>query len=244
MDILSIGNSFSDDAQRYLHRIARADGFDLKTVNLLIGGCTLSRHYRNMLSEERAYILQVNGENTDFAVSLKEALTNRDWDVITIQQSSRKSPYYDTYQPYLNKLSEYIRLFVPKAKLAVHQTWAYEDNSALLNEEMGYKTHNDMFEDIKKAYNKAAEDIGADFIIPSGELVYSLVNKCVGNTHRDTHHVSFGLGRYALGLLWYSVLSGNSVKDNTFSDFDEEITSSQIKIIKESVEKVHKLYKI
>ena len=33
MNILSIGNSFSQDAQRYLHRIAKADGFTLNTFN-------------------------------------------------------------------------------------------------------------------------------------------------------------------------------------------------------------------
>ena len=31
MDILSIGNSFSQDAQRYLSRIAKADGVELST---------------------------------------------------------------------------------------------------------------------------------------------------------------------------------------------------------------------
>ena len=101
MNILSIGNSFSQDAQRYLHRIAKADGCTLNTFNLYIGGCPLSLHYRNMLSEERAYMLEMNGESTGFKVSLKDALLNRDWDVVTIQQVSSESPYYETYQPFL-----------------------------------------------------------------------------------------------------------------------------------------------
>ena len=29
MNVLSIGNSFSQDAQRYLHQIAAADGYDV-----------------------------------------------------------------------------------------------------------------------------------------------------------------------------------------------------------------------
>ncbi len=78
MNILSIGNSFSQDAHRYLHRIAKADGYILNTFNLYIGGCPLSLHYRNMLSEERAYMLEMNGESTGFKVSLKDALLNRD----------------------------------------------------------------------------------------------------------------------------------------------------------------------
>ena len=39
MKVLAIGNSFSNDAMRYLHGIAKADGVDMKTVNLFIGGC-------------------------------------------------------------------------------------------------------------------------------------------------------------------------------------------------------------
>ena len=51
MRVLAIGNSYSQDATRYLYGIARAGGVDVKVVNLYIGGCSLSRHYRNMLSE-------------------------------------------------------------------------------------------------------------------------------------------------------------------------------------------------
>ena len=59
MNILSIGNSFSQDAQRYLHQIAKADGVNIQAFNLYIGGCPLSIHYRNMLSEQPAYTLEM-----------------------------------------------------------------------------------------------------------------------------------------------------------------------------------------
>ena len=70
MNILAIGNSFSQDATRYLHQIAAADGVTLHVANLYIGGCSLEHHYRNMLSGERAYELQYNGQLTGFQVSL------------------------------------------------------------------------------------------------------------------------------------------------------------------------------
>ena len=237
MNILSIGNSFSQDAQRYLHRIAKADGFDLNTFNLYMGGCPLSLHYRNMISEERAYTLEMNGESTEFKVSLKDALLNRDWDVVTIQQVSSKSPYYETFQPYLDKIVEYVRLCVPKAKIAIHQTWAYEQDSHRLNVELGYNNHTDMFRDVKASYEKAAEEINADFVIPSGEVFQSLIESGIEKVHRDTFHASYGIGRYALGLLWYFILSGNDVKNNTFCDFDEEISEKEIIIAKECVAK-------
>ena len=238
MNILSIGNSFSQDAHRYLHRISKADGCTLNTFNLYIGGCPLSLHYRNMLSEERAYMLEMNGESTGFKVSLKETLLNRDWDVVTIQQVSSKSPYYETYQPYLDKIVEYVRLCVPKAKIAIHQTWAYEQDSHRLNIELGYKNHTDMFEDVRASYEKAAKDIKADFIIPSGEVFQRLIESGIEKVHRDTFHASLGLGRYALGLLWYKMLTGNDVINNTFSDFDEEVPQTEIKIAKKCVEEI------
>ena len=239
MDILSIGNSFSQDAQRYLHQIARADGFTLNTFNLYIGGCPLSNHYRNMINEQRRYTLEMNGESTRFMVSLKETLTNRDWDIVTIQQVSNQSPYYETYQPYLDKLCEYVRFCVPKAKIAIHQTWAYEQDSNRLNVELGYQTHTDMFEDIKNAYEKAAEAVNADLVIPSGELFQKLIESGIEKVHRDTFHASLGLGRYALGLLWYCALTGNSISNNTFNDFDADVSRNEIEIVKNCVKKLY-----
>ena len=64
MKILSIGNSFSQDAQRYLHRLAKQDGTELKTVNLFIGGCSLQKHYLNMLDDNADYDFEFNGEKT------------------------------------------------------------------------------------------------------------------------------------------------------------------------------------
>lgn len=238
MDILSIGNSFSQDAQRYLHQIARADGMVLNCCNLYIGGCSLSTHHRNMLSQDKAYALEMNGVSTGFKVSLDEALLNRDWDIITVQQVSQESPKYDTYQPYLDGLAAYIRRLVPKAKIAVHQTWAYEHDSYRLNVELGYSSHTDMFKDIKLSYQKAADEIDASFIIPSGEVFQSIIANGTEKVHRDTFHASLGLGRYALGLIWYAVLTGHNVKNNTFSCFDEEISPAQIETVKRCVEEI------
>lgn len=240
MEILSIGNSFSQDAQRYLHGIARADGFQLNCFNLYIGGCELYRHYRNMLSDSKEYMLQVNGHPTGFFVTLKEALLNRNWDIITIQQASHASTDYEKYQPYLNKLAEYVRECVPKAKLVIHETWAYEQDSPKLNNLMNYTDYKDMLNDIISAYKKAAKDINADLFIPSGELFHNLLSSGIERVHRDTFHASLGLGRYALGLLWYAILTGNCICDIDFCDFDEEVSHKEIEIARKCVSELIK----
>ena len=54
--VLTIGNSFSQDAvEQYLHEIAAADGQELIIGNMFIGGCSLERHYINMLNNTADY---------------------------------------------------------------------------------------------------------------------------------------------------------------------------------------------
>ena len=74
MKILAIGNSFSQDATRYLYQIAKSNGDDFTVVNLYIGGCTLEMHYNNLKENLSAYQLQLNGEVTDKYISIKDAL--------------------------------------------------------------------------------------------------------------------------------------------------------------------------
>ena len=242
MNVLSIGNSFSQDAQRYLYGIARAAGVTLHTFNLYIGGCPLSRHHRNMLSEEKAYTLEMNGISTGFQMSMKEALLSRDWDYITLQQVSNQSPKYDTYQPYLEYLVAYIRQLAPKAKLLIHETWGYEDGSYRLTEEMKYESYGAMLSDIRDAYERAAKDSASEFIIPSGEVLAGLIAEGI-KVHRDTFHLSLGIGRYAVGLTWFKMLTGKDILDNTFSDFDVPVTEKEINLAKRIATEVCEEYK-
>ena len=235
MNVLSIGNSFSQDAQKYLHGIARADGVTLDCFNLYIGGCTLERHFRNMMSDKREYCLEMNGQSTGFYVSIKEALLTRSWDVVTVQQASHQSTRFDNYTPYIEKLAAYIRELCPKAKIAVHKTWAYEQGSERIEKIFGYTDQRMMFDELDAAYNRAAEVIGADIMIPSGDVFQSLIAAGFEKIHRDTFHASYGVGRYALGLTWYAVLTGKGVTDNSFCDFAEPISADDILTVKRCV---------
>lgn len=234
MNILAIGNSFSQDATRYLYDIAKKQGVRYFNVtNLYIGGCSLSMHHRNMLGDKKSYFLESNGIATGFLVSIKEALLNRDWDIVTIQQVSHFSPNYNTYEPYLTNLIAYVRELAPKAKIYIHETWAYEKDSNRLVNEMRFTTPEEMYEKIHESYLKAAEKV--DGFIPSGTLFMNMLHSGIEKIHRDTFHASLGLGRYALGLLWLHILTGADISENTFDDFDEPITEEEIKIAKKCV---------
>lgn len=235
MDVLAIGNSFSEDAARYLHRIARADGVELNIANLMIGGCSLERHFRNMLTSRDSYWLQYNGENTYFLVDLKTALLNRAWDVVTLQQASPLSFLENSYEPYLSRLIAFIRECCPKAKIVFHQTWAYEEGCKRILDVTGDPSHKEMLSRIIEASSAACSRVEIDGYIPSGELFGKLSDVSIP-LYRDTCHASLGAGRYALGLLWYHVLTGNSVRENTFSDFDVPVDAEHVQRIKQTMD--------
>lgn len=243
MNVLSIGNSFSQDAQRYLHRIAKSAGVEINTYNLYIGGCSLEQHHRNMLGENKAYWLEMNGESVGFQVSLKEALLNRHWDIITVQQVSHLANSYDSFNPFMAELVAYIRKLCPKAKIALHQTWAYEKDSQRLTQELGYDDYRKMMWDIKRIGFYAYYDNNLNMVLPSGDVFYYLLDAGIEKVHRDTYHASLGLGRYALGLTWYNMLTGNDVDQVTFSDWDEPIDAEDLKKVHAVVKRICKNYR-
>lgn len=240
MKVLSIGNSFSQDAHRYLSKIAKANGDKLQTVNLYIGGCSLRTHYINMLGDKDLYLLEHNGESTNVKVSLRQALESGVWDVVTLQQVSTQSVDKKTFTPYIEELASYVRKLCPHAKIFIHETWAYEDGSERLFTAGEYKKSADMFKDIKNSYLNAKKLIKADGIIPAGAVMQKAISLGIGKIHRDTVHASFGAGRYLLGLTWYKTLTGKDISSDAFNEFDEPIEQEQIEIIKKSVNSVVK----
>ncbi len=234
INVLSIGNSFSQDAQKYLHYLAKSEGVNIQNANLFIGGCSLERHFRNMMGDSKVYDLEINGNGTGFKMSIGEALLARSWDYITLQQASGQSFNYDSYIPYVIELAEYVRELCPKAKILIHQTWGYETDSERIKNS-GFTTYDEMFAQVKESYDKAAKAIDADGIIPCGTVFQNALENGMEKVHRDTFHESLGAGRVMLALTWYKYLTGNNIDNVTFNMFDEEVTEEEYKIAIKSV---------
>lgn len=221
--ILIIGNSFGTDAARYIYGISRAAKKEVRVVNLYIGGCSLYRHYRNMLSEEAAYAYEINGHSTGLFVSLKKGLLMDEWDYVVMQQCSPQSGEYDKYQPYASELAAYVRRLCPPAKLVIQMTWTFAHDCKRFKL-TPFETPEEMFPAIEEAYAKMAEDIKADFVIPSGYAIRKLYGEIGEETYRDGFHCHMGHTRYMLACMWFMAFTGKSVQDNGFSDFDTEIS--------------------
>ena len=97
--LLGIGNSFSDDAFKWVYPMIDSMGIEDKAVNnLYIGGCPLCEHLRNMENDLPRYDyrrFERDISSTNFKIS--EALKLEDWQHITLQQSSGDSGIRESF---------------------------------------------------------------------------------------------------------------------------------------------------
>ena len=109
-------------------------------------------HWENMKSEKEAYEYQIYlpGEtvmNKADGVALFEPLEDEDWDVVTLQQVSSLAGIEESWSPFIEELTAYVRMTAPKAKVLIHQTWAYDKGT--LNE--GFSKYSNSTDTIREA---------------------------------------------------------------------------------------------
>ena len=243
MKILSIGNSFSQDAHKWLYDVCKSAGKEIYNANLYYGGCTLYGHWNFYVNDQAAYDYEIKGEPTR-KISLAEALRAEDWDIITFQQASPNCGKYETYQPFLCDLHKVVKEACPNAKFYIHKTWAYEsdfanDIFANYNNDQKY-----MYESLCDAYKQAANSIDAE-IIPSGDVIQYLRDNTKEfdykngglSLNRDGFHLTLDYGRYAVSLTWYCKLFGGSANDVSFvPELCDDV--NKVRIIKNAVDTV------
>jgi hypothetical protein len=239
--VLSIGNSFSRNAQTYLHKIAEADGVDMIVANLYIGGCPLELHWMNASTDNKAYLYTKTYVEPRKAATIKEALIDEEWDYVTFQQKSGYSGLVETYFPYLTNLIEYVKEYAPSACHVIHQTWAYQEGCDWEGFSFYGRSQKRMFQALKKAYGFASERTGIDMILPVGEA-FQIARERLGDCLclEDKSHAAAN-GCYLAGCVWYEVLTGNLVKDNFF--VPEEVALDQIPILKACAHEAVSLYR-
>ncbi len=244
MKILSIGNSFSQDAHNMLYTLASANGVTLQTVNLYIGGCTLERHWENIENDIADYELEPNGGAAIRKISVKEALTLEDWDIITLQQASAKSQHFSTYTPYVENIAKYVRQHCPDAKLYFHQTWAYENDYFLDNPREDATKQKNMYNNILKASATASEAIDAP-LIRAGVAIQAVrenvpefdYTKGGISLNRDGYHLSYDYGRFVAAYTWLYELTGVWGDNIPFENLDKNLIEKITEVLKKKLDK-------
>ncbi len=161
--LLTIGNSFSRNATRFLNDLVEAGGHRLTHQSIVVGGASLQLHAEKGLAFEDDPLdkagLYSNGR------SLQQELQAGEWDFVTIQQASIKSHNIDNYRPYAAQLKSIISRHAPMAELLVHQTWAYRQDdprfAARSQDPSEPVTQAAMSEGLNNAYETIARELSA-----------------------------------------------------------------------------------
>ena len=260
-NVLMIGNSFCYYYVEELSAMARVDGYSLTVANLYKSGAPLSDQYDSYKSGETVgelFVTQRGRRKSAGQYSFKEALEYAqtklgvEWDVITLQGSSRNAllgnPEADIEAtlPYAIELYEYLKKEYSGAELYWHQTWSYEigygsDKISEIEKVTSAEKRTAMYE-IKKATSyRIAEETGVK-LMPTGDAwEIARKNALIGTTLCERSNVNGGLGdyyhdgdtgggQYLNACVWYEVLMGKSCVGNTWRP-SYELSEEKIAIL-------------
>ena len=219
--VLTVGNSFADDAVSFLSEIAESvPGHSIHYTKANIGGCSLAKHVSLIIACEEDSTLKPYAKE----YCLKDLLQADSYDFVTIQQVSSMSFKWESFQPYAGELIEFIREYQPQTEIIIQQTWAYPNVTKL--EEWGI-TYDEMHAGLVESYKRLASGYKMR-ILPVGEAIYNAYQQdsTLNLWREDVHHANEN-GRYLAGCVWFGTMTGVSPKKVKFipEGMDEKIAA-------------------
>lgn len=217
VNILAIGDSYTEDAVAYLPQMLREAGVTtVKIATLTQKNTSLQRLVESVKSKEKDFILATSVEGGGFhyyprQVSLVEGLTSGDkWDYVVLQQQMELSDNYATYQPYLNELLSIVLQHHPESEIAWHLVWAYGQGASEGSLSESSSVQATRYQAILDAAHKVQAATGIMTIVPTGKVIQALREAKTDTTGndmlRDSNHLDLGAGRYAAACTWFETL--------------------------------------
>ena len=219
--MLAIGNSFSQDGvEQYLYELAEAQGDSLIIGNAFIGGCSIDRHYDNLLTGKADYEYRkvVGGVRSNKRkVDLKSIIRDEQWDIISLQQASHYSGLPKTFAN-LAQLKRLVQSYTTNlhVEFVWHMTWAYAEDYNSKNFKPYDNSQHKMYTAIVRTMQNVLPAVGIKRVIPSGTAI-QLARYRLGDTlNRDGFHLSLTIGRYTAACTWCEFLTGRIVDGNKY----------------------------
>ena len=216
--VLSIGNSFSDNATKHLYEIAKAYGFKEVVIgNLYIGGCDIDMHRTNAVFNNPNYIYRKASAESDGIIvntpdsTMEYGILDEEWQYISLQQQSSKSGEPETYSQ-LSKLYDYVKEKATNkdVKIFWHMTWAYAWESS---NPRYYIFDNDQYVMYNAIVNAVKSEVLSlnvfDGVIPSGTAIQNARTSYMGDAFNveDGYHLNTK-GEYIAGMTFVMALTG------------------------------------
>ena len=241
--VLCIGNSFSWDAvEQELVPLCDAKGVQVEVHNLYYGGCSLQQHAEFLAKDTAAYSHRVctnaEGRVVKDTISLRQALRDGKYDVISLQQASHDSGIRSSYEPWLTTLIDTVRAYQPEAQLYWMQTWAYSKD-AKHPAYPRYQSDQQVMWDSIQACIKSQITNHKLQIIPCGSAIQNARHTKLGDTLcRDGYHLNYVYGRYTAAAVWYEILTGKDVRKNRYKN--PQMTSCQRRLTQRAAHQANK----
>lgn len=211
MKIVSIGNSFSVNMQRFAHRVAAAAGQDLTVVNAFHGGCTMLMHARFYREEAPAYRHDKNGGILYRDVTLQSILSSDEFDLVTLQPGTgewREVGRVPDNEPYIYELIEAAKRFQPRAELVYNHYWADADDCTRPVFTEFFSSSREKMRAWWQGYaDRAAAIPEIGYVNPCGQAVDNAYSLFQSRLYKDGYHLS-PVGEYLQALVWTEFFTG------------------------------------
>ena len=276
INILLFGHSYGVDSTEYLPELAVSAGMENVYIGRFIkGNCSLEEHYAYFLADSTKKYAECLPGKTKFNKvdrTVREAVSGTRWDYVIFQNSLENEGRYETAQPWLNRLVEYVlttqkECFDNVPVIGWNMFWPI----SRLNEDGHHKLstyrlsfYGNSSDQMWNAYlaetKRLSKDTGINFIIPTGTAVMNARRTGLNTVDakeltRDGDHLSYDLGRYVAACAVYekilAPISGKSVLGNEWRVVKKtlpEMTDKTATILQRcavaAVEKPFKLSKI
>ena len=236
LNILMIGNSFCYYYVEELYGMLKAAGIEANICNVYYSGCSLQQHWTWWKSGEanyNYYTTNANGRATTEKVNLEYCLQQRNWDVISLQESSsgvRGSGGVDAHlkkaELWMTELIGYLKEQFPQSRHFWHQTWSYQigyDRNGYkvtlpAQQEMDMLSQKDFSVAVCKTFDLERINTGEAWqLVRQG----GYDNLCARLSKNDGagdyyHDGDIGGGQYLNACVWFEALTGQSCVGNTY----------------------------
>lgn len=237
LNLLIIGNSFSEDTMQWVYHIAFDAGVSAINLGVLyIGGSQLSQHFYNARNDVAAYEFRRNSDEThgqwvyEYNCKISNTLSRYAWDYVVLQQLSTQSGNEQSFGELPDMIS-YVKERAPQAHILWNMTWSYDDfYMGDLYDGSSAKMREAIVATVQKVIvpNK---DIA--MLIPVGTAIQNARTSSLTTLTRDGLHLNMLYGRYIAGLMLVRQVANRPIDDVTY--MPDGMTELQLQIAKQAV---------
>lgn len=204
IQLLSIGNSYSQDALAYVPFIMQNMGVDtdIQIGILMQSSSSLEMHVDNFEKDAAAYIFFLYDGGSSWKnyghKTIQWALDNCNWDIVTLQQSSQATHSWSNYQPWCNKLIDYVRGYVDyPVKFVWYQPMARPAKSNAnisTGDNWSDAEITEHYENTARSSKRILEETICEYVVPVGTAIQNARSitriKTLGDYATNLHNTS------------------------------------------------------